>query len=104
MDKYIRKEIKKVFPDKELVQVPVNHEIFKGPFSFPQGMPKIHEHDNKAPEAWGIFIEGRLVLLYTLESDLGDGWEDQEVHNDPREVREKALKMGANIVNYAFTN
>ncbi|MBY8961372.1 DUF4159 domain-containing protein [Flavobacterium sp. D11R37] len=104
MDQYIRREIKKIFPDKELVQVPVSHEIFKGPFSFPKGLPKIHEHDNKTPQAWGIFIEGRLVLLYTLETDLGDGWEDQEVHNDPKEVREKALKMGANIVNYAFNN
>jgi len=104
MDKFIRKELKKVFPNNELVQVPVSHEIYKGPFAFPQGMPKIHEHDNKPPQAWGIFVEGRLVLLYTLETDLGDGWEDQEVHNDPREVREKALKMGANILNYAFNN
>jgi hypothetical protein len=104
MDKYIRKELVKVFPDKELVAVPASHDIFKGPYSFPQGIPKIHEHDNKPPQAWGIFVEGRLVLLYTAETDLGDGWEDQEVHNDPREVREKALKMGANIVNYAFKN
>lgn len=104
MDQYVRKEIAKLFPDKQLVSVPASHEIFRGPFSFPQGIPKIHEHDNKAPQAWGIFIEGRLVLLYTLETDLGDGWEDQEVHNDPREVREKALRMGANIVNYAFKN
>jgi len=104
MDKYIRKELTKVFPDKELVAVPASHAIFKGPFSFPAGMPKIHEHDNKAPQAWGIFVEGRLVLLYTVETDLGDGWEDQEVHNDPREIREKALKMGANILNYAFNN
>lgn len=104
MDKYIRKELKKVFPDKELVAVPASHEIFKGPFSFPKGLPKIHEHDNKPPEAWGIFIEGRLVCLYTVETDLGDGWEDPEVHNNPREVREKALKMGANIINYAFRN
>ena len=104
MDQYIRREIKKIFPDKELALVPVSHEIFKGPFSFPQGMPKIHEHDNKAPQAWGIFVEGRLVLLYTLETDLGDGWEDAEVHNDPLEVRTKALKMGANILNYAFKN
>lgn len=104
MDKFIRKELKKVFPNNELVQVPVSHAIYKGPFAFPQGMPKIHEHDNKPPQAWGIFVEGRLVLLYTLETDLGDGWEDAEVHNDPREVREKALKMGANILNYAFNN
>jgi hypothetical protein len=104
MDQYIRKEIVKIFPDNELVAVPASHEIFKGPFAFPLGMPKIHEHDNKPPQAWGIFIEGRLVLLYTVETDLGDGWEDPEVHNDPKEVREKALKMGANIVNYAFNN
>jgi len=104
MDQYIRKELAKVFPDKQLTAVPASHEIFKGPFSFPQGIPKIHEHDNKPPQAWGIFIDGRLVLLYTVETDLGDGWEDPEVHNDPKEVREKALKMGANIVNYAFTN
>lgn len=104
MDKYIRKELKKIFPDKELVPVPVSHKIFQGPFAFAAGLPKIHEHDNKPPQAFGIFIEGRLVCLYTLETDLGDGWEDQEVHNDPREVREKALKMGANIVHYAFNN
>ena len=104
MDKYIRREIKHLFPDKDLALVPASHEIFKGPFPFAQGLPKIHEHDNKAPQAWGIFIEGRLVLLYTLETDLGDGWEDQEVHNDPLEVRTKALKMGANILNYAFKN
>lgn len=103
MDQYIRKELAKVFPDKQLIAVPASHEIFKGPYAFPQGVPKIHEHDNKPPQAWGIFIDGRLVLLYTVETDLGDGWEDPEVHNDPKEVREKALKMGANIVNYAFT-
>jgi hypothetical protein len=102
LDQYIRREIKRIFPDKELSRIPVNHEIFKGPFAFPQGLPKIHEHDGKAPDSWGIFIEGRLVLLYTHETDLGDGWEDAEVHNDPIEVRTKALKMGANIVNYAF--
>lgn len=102
MDKYIRREIKRLFPDKELALVPAGHEIFKGPFAFTQGLPKIHEHDNKAPQAWGIFAEGRLVLLYTLETDLGDGWEDAEVHNDPADVRTKALKMGANIINYAF--
>lgn len=104
MDKYIRKEIAKVFPNQQLVAVPSSHKIFQGPFLFASGMPKIHEHDNKPPQALGIFSEGRLVLLYTMETDLGDGWEDPEVHNDPREVREKALKMGANIINYAFTN
>ena len=104
MDKYIRKEIQKIFPDNQLMLVPADHEIFKGPYAFSKGLPKIHEHDNKTPQAWGIFVEGRLVLLYTLETDLGDGWEDEEVHNDPKDIREKALKMGANILNYAFTN
>jgi len=104
MDQYIRKEFKKVFPDRELVELPSNHPIFQKPFSFPNGLPKIHEHDGKRPQAFGIIIDGRLALLYTYECDLGDGWEDPEVHNDPKEVREKALKMGANIINYAFTH
>lgn len=104
MDKYIRRELKRVFPDKDLVEVPASHKIFQGPFLFSGGLPKIHEHDNQRPQAFAIIIEGRIVCLYTVETDLGDGWEDQEVHNDPREVREKALKMGANILHYAFTN
>ncbi|MGV3459520.1 MAG: DUF4159 domain-containing protein [Flavobacterium sp.] len=104
MDKYIRRELKRIFPDKELVEVPAVHKIFQGPYLFSGGLPKIHEHDNKKPQAFAIIIEGRIVCLYTVETDLGDGWEDQEVHNDPREVREKALKMGANILHYAFTN
>ena len=78
--------------------------LFKEPYAFPDGLPKIHEHDNKRPQAFGIFIEGRLVILYTLECDLGDGWENAEVHNDPIQIREKALKMGANIINYVFKN
>lgn len=102
MEPYITKELKKVFPNNELVEIPKNHKIFNSAFDFPNGLPKIHEHDGKAPQAFGIFYEDRLVLLFTLESDLGDGWEDEEVHNDPQEVREKALKMGANIVKYAF--
>ncbi|MDP5027742.1 MAG: DUF4159 domain-containing protein, partial [Flavobacterium sp.] len=81
-----------------------NHIIFQKPYAFPNGLPKIHEHDNKQPQAFGIFIEDRIVLLYTYEADLGDGWEDTEVHNDPQTVREKALKMGANIINYVFKN
>jgi hypothetical protein len=104
MDQYIRKEIKKIFPDIDLVEIPANHPIFQKPFPFPAGIPKIHEHDGKRPQAFGIFVEGRLVLLYTYETDLGDGWEDAEVHNDPLEVRQKALKMGANIMNYIFNN
>lgn len=104
MDQYLRKEILKVFPDQKLEELPANHPIFGSPFSFPQGLPKIHEHDNKRPQAFGITIEGRLVLLYTYESDLGDGWENPEVHNDPQDVRLKALRMGANIIHYAFEN
>lgn len=104
MDKYIRKEIKKIFPNEVLTEIPASHIIFQKPNSFPSGLPKIHEHDGKKAQAFGIFIKNRLVLLYTYESDLGDGWEDVEVNNDPIEVRQKALKMGANIINYIFTN
>jgi hypothetical protein len=104
MDEYIRKELKKLFPKNDLVEIPGNHPIFQKPFLFANGLPKIHEHDGKRPQAFGIFIENKLVLLYTYECDLGDGWEDPEVHNDPKEVREKALKMGANILNYIFNN
>lgn len=104
MEPYLKKELKKVFPSLELVEIPKNHPIFNMEYNFPNGLPKIHEHDGKAPRALGIFVEDRLVLLFTFESDLGDGWEDQEVHNDPADVREKALKMGANIVKYAFEN
>jgi hypothetical protein len=104
MDEFIRKEIKKLMPNNALVEIPANHPIFQKPYSFPNGIPKIHEHDGKRPEALGIFIDSRLVLLYTFQTDLGDGWEDAEVHNNPAEVRLKALKMGANILNYIFNN
>lgn len=104
MDEYIRKEIKKIFPNTNLIEIPANHIIFQKPFVFASGLPKIHEHEGKRPQAFGIFENNRLVLLYTFESDLGDGWEDSDVHNDPKEVREKALKMGANILNYIFNN
>ncbi|RZK06995.1 MAG: DUF4159 domain-containing protein [Flavobacterium sp.] len=104
LDQYIRKEIKKIFPNNDLVEIPANHVLFQKPYAFPAGIPKIHEHDGKRPQAFGIFIENRLVLLYTYETDLGDGWEDPEVNNDPVEVRQKALKMGANIINYIFNN
>lgn len=104
MDQYIRKEIKKVFPNNNLVEIPTNHPIFQKPYTFPAGLPKIHEHDGKRPQAFGIFIKSKLVLLYTYECDLGDGWEDPEVNNDPAAVREKALKMGANIMSYIFSN
>lgn len=104
MDKYIRKEIAKIFPATSLVELPASHAIFQAPYSFPNGIPKIHEHDNQRPQAFGIIVNNRLVLLYTYETDLGDGWEDQEVHNNPKEVIEKALRMGANIINYIFKN
>jgi len=102
MDLYIRKELVKIFPDKELVELPATHPIFSKKYKFPQGLPKIHEHDNARPQAFGIFQDNRLLLLYTFESDLGDGWENPEIHNDPPEIRLKALQMGANIVLFAF--
>lgn len=104
MDEYIRREIKRIFPNNQLVEIPANHAIFQKPNVFSGGIPKIHQHDNKRPQAFGIFEGNRLVLFYTYETDLGDGWEDAEVHNNPKEVREKALKMGANILNYIFNN
>ena len=104
MSQYIRNEINKLFPNNTLAELPSNHQIFQSPNLFPAGLPKIHEHDGKRPQAFGIFIENRLVLLFTYETDLGDGWEVAEVNNDPFEVREKALKMGANILNYVFKN
>lgn len=104
MQPYIVKELKKVFPNQELIELPANHELFNIVYKFPKGLPKIHEHDGKRPQAFGLFHENRLVLLFTFESDLGDGWEDEAVHNDPPEVREKALKMGANIIKYVFEN
>ena len=104
MEPYITKELKKVFPVQDLVELPSNHGIFNSAFKFSDGLPKIHEHEGKRPQAFGLFYKDRLVLLFTFESDLGDGWEDPEVHNDPEDVREKALKMGANIVKYDFEN
>lgn len=102
MEPYLKRELAKVFPDMPLEELGVDHPIFSQKFQFPNGLPKIHEHDGKRPQAFGIFDEGRLVLLYTFECDLGDGWEDPSVHNDPEEVRIKALQMGANIIEYAF--
>ena len=102
LDEYFRREIKKVFPNKELVELPPSHPIFHQKYNFDNGLPKVHEHDNKRPQAFGIFIDERLVCLYTYECDLGDGWEDGAVHNDPPEIHEKALEMGANIIDYVF--
>lgn len=102
MDPFIRREIKKLFPNKELVEIPFNHPIYHQKFKFNNGLPKIHEHDNKEPLGLGIIEEGRLVIFYSYESDLGDGWEDPEIHNDSEATREKALKMGANILSFVF--
>ncbi|MFS4457175.1 DUF4159 domain-containing protein [Maribacter sp. 2304DJ31-5] len=104
MKPYIIREITKLFPNKNLKELAIDHPIFSTVYDFPEGLPKIHEHDGKRPQAMGLFHENRLVLLLTLESDLGDGWEDPTVHNDPEEIRQRALKMGANIVSYVFKN
>ena len=103
MDKSFRKEMKKVFPELDWVELPNNHEIFNIFYSFPNGLIKVHEHDNKRPQALGLFYKKQLVVLYTYESDLGDGWEDVEVHNDPVEIHQSALKMGTNIMLYALS-
>lgn len=102
MDKFIRLELKKVFPELDLVELPFNHPIYHQRYNFPAGLPKVHEHDNKPPKGYGIIFEGKLVLYYTWECDLGNGWEDQVIYKDPEELRQKALQMGANIVSYAF--
>ncbi len=104
MEPYIHKELIKVFPNKKLEELPASHPIFSSVYKFPKGLPKIHEHDGKRPQALGITHEGRLLVLFTFESDLGDGWENPEIHNDPEPIRQKALQMGANIVHYAFQN
>lgn len=102
MDPFIRLEIKKVFPELEFVEVPFNHAIYNQNYRFSKGLPKVHEHDNKPAQGLAILWEGKIVCFYTFESDLGDGWEDVEVHNDPEHIRQQALKMGANILSYAL--
>ncbi len=102
MDKFIRKELKKVFPELELLELPFSHPIYHQSYDFNNGLPKIHEHDKKAPQGLGLIWEGRLVCFYDFECDLGDGWEDYEVHKDSEEARTKALKMGANILQFAL--
>ncbi|MBC5773473.1 DUF4159 domain-containing protein [Pontibacter sp. KCTC 32443] len=103
LDKYIRKEMKKVFPEYEFIELPFDHPIYKQKYAFKNGLPKIHEHDNKPPQGFGIIHKGRLVCFYSYETDLGNGWEDAEVHNDPENKRREALQMGANIITYALT-
>ena len=102
MDKSFRREIKRVFPNKDLVPLPNDHLIFNSYYKFENGLPKIHEHDNKPPQALALFEGERMILLYTYESDLGDGWEDSSVHNDPQPLRESALKMGVNIIYFSL--
>ena len=102
MDKFVRPQMKKVFPELELVELPFDHPIYHQKYNFSNGLPKIHEHDKKPPQGFGLFYEGRLVCFYTYETDLGDGWEDWEMHKDSEETRLKALKMGANILQFIF--
>jgi hypothetical protein len=104
MDKFIRLELKKVFPELELAEIPFAHAVYHQKFKFPAGLPKIHEHDGKPPQGFGLFYEGRLVVFYSFECDLGNGWEDPRIHNDPEEKRQQALKMGANLISYCFTS
>jgi hypothetical protein len=104
LDKFIRTELKKVFPELELVELPFTHPIYHQKFNFPKGLPKIHEHDAKPAQGFGLIYEGRLVVFYSFECDLGNGWEDQRIHNDPEEKRQQALRMGANIISYCFTS
>lgn len=101
---YAMNQMQKVFPELQWVELPYSHPIFTKPYLFPDGLPKIHEHDNKPPQAFALIYEGRMVCLMTYECDLGDGWEDHRVHNDSEETRLKALKMGANIITYVFSN
>ena len=103
MDESFRREIARVFPDRPLVEVPLDHPVYRIVYPFPQGLPKIHEHDGLPAQGFGIFIDGRLAVFYSYQSDLGDGWEDPDVHDDPAAVREAALKMGVNLFVYAVT-
>ena len=104
MDKFVRPEMKKIFPESEFVELPYSHPIYHQTYDFNNGLPKVHEHDAKPSQGFGLFHKGRMVVFYSYESDLGDGWEDPEVHNDSPEIRLKALKMGANIIDFVFSN
>lgn len=104
LDKFVRLEMGKVFPELEFVDLPFDHPIYHQKFDFPKGLPKIHEHDGKPSQGLGLLYQGRLVVFYSYECDLGNGWEDQRIHNDPEEKRQEALRMGANILAYCFTN
>jgi hypothetical protein len=102
LDKFIRLEMKKVFPNLDFVELPFDHPIYHQKYQFNEGLPKVHEHDGKRPQGFGIIYEGRLICFYSYECDLGNGWEDQSIYNDPEAIRQEALKAGANILSYAF--
>ena len=102
IDQFIRREMKKVFPELDFIELPFSHPIYSQKYQFPEGLPKIHEHDGKPAQGFGLVYKGRLVCFYNYECDLGDGWEDRSVHNDPEDVRQKALQMGANIISFVF--
>ena len=104
LDTFIRRELKKVFPKLELIEIPSNHLIYNQTYKFPNGIPKIHQHNKESAQGYGLFYNGRMIVFYDHETDLSDGWEDEIIHNNPTEVRTKALKMGANIIEYAFNN
>ncbi len=104
MDESFRQEIRKVLPDAELVEIPFSHDIFRSHYNFPNGAPKIHEHDGGPPKSYGIFVDGRMVVFYTFNTNISDGWADENVHDDPPEVRQRALEMGTNIVVYTLMN
>ncbi len=104
LDKYIRKEMKKVFPELEFIELPFSHPIYNQKFKFPRGLPKVHEHNGNPPQGFGLLYQGKLICFYSYECDLGNGWEDRAVYNDPEEVRQNALKMGSNILQFCFTN
>jgi len=100
IDPFIRKEMKKIFPELDFIELPFSHQVYHQKYNFPNGLPKVHEHDDKIPQGFGLIYEGRLIVFYNFECDLGDGWDD--VHGDPVELRTKALQMGANIIQYVF--
>jgi hypothetical protein len=104
LDKFVRLELKKVFPELELIEIPFDHPIYHQKFDFPKGLPKVHEHDGKPAQGFGLIYQGRLIVFYSFQCDLGNGWEDQRIHNDPEEKRTEALRMGCNILSYCFTN
>lgn len=103
LDPFIRREMKKVFPELSFIELPFDHPIYHQKYNFPNGLPKVHQHDNKAPQGFGLIYQGRLVCFYSYECDLGNGWEDRSVYNDSEEVRQQALRMGANLLGYSTT-